>query len=73
MFSYIKSDRKRITKGKSMDKKKAYELINQALAQINTSRQGHLMLQQALTVLYDETPKKPELVAPEKESKAKTK
>lgn len=40
-----------------MDKKKAYEILNQALATIQTTRQNHQLLLQALDVLMQDKPK----------------
>lgn len=34
-----------------MDRQKAFDMINQALASVSTSRQGHIALQQALDFL----------------------
>lgn len=34
-----------------MTKEEAYNLLNQAIAQINTTRQGHMLLVQALDLL----------------------
>lgn len=39
-----------------MDKKQAYEILNQALSQIQTTRQNHEILIQALRVLSENQP-----------------
>lgn len=44
-----------------MDKKKALEILDQAVAQMNTTRQGHVLLVEAIKYLMTlEEPKKPE-------------
>lgn len=37
-----------------MDKQKAYEILNQAVAQLQTTRQNHQLLIEALNVLIKE-------------------
>lgn len=44
-----------------MDKKKAIELIDQAVSQLNATRQSHVLLVEAIKYLMTlEEPKKPE-------------